>query len=135
MRLFELSLLGFVPSIFGGLLLNSWGDDVGRKPPIAIGFIGLLALVLIFISTIQFNLPLEVLLVGRAVSGVCGDFYGLAANGYAYVADISTPTERTVKLAAVSACMGFGGFVANMISGPWFEAQVISGNMLTSFYY
>lgn len=104
--------------------MNSWGDEVGRKPPIAIGFVGLFTLVVIYICTIEFNLPLFVLLVGRAVCGMCGDFYGLAANGYAYVADISQPHERTVKIAAVSACMGFGGLVANIISGPWIEAQV-----------
>ena len=84
----------------------------------------MLALAITYILTTQFKLPLEFLLLGRAFSGLTGDFYSLSATSYAYFADISTPATRTVNVAKAGACLGLGGLVANLISGPWIEAQV-----------
>ena len=81
-------------------------------------------MILVYLIVVKFQLNIAFLLIGRIVAGLTGDFTCILASCYAYLADISSPKERTFKVAVGEASCGFGGIFASCISGIWIVAQV-----------
>jgi MFS transporter, DHA1 family, tetracycline resistance protein len=88
-------------SFFGTPILSALSDKYGRRPLLLLGFCGL---ALNFFAT-AFATSLWMLVASRIVGG------GMQANAsvaQAYVADISTPEERTKRFGALGAMFGIG---------------------------
>ena len=120
------SLVYTISSSFFLVMSQVWGavsDSVGRKPVVVLGLVGF-ALSMAFVSAaVQLGLAgvLSVVWVfvalgaGRATFGAFGSATAPAAS--AYVADRTSPGERTEALATLSAGFGLGAAI-----GPAFAA-------------
>lgn len=122
----ELGLLMAVYSLMQLLFAPMWGrisDRVGRKPIIMIGIAGLaLSFFLMAIAT-----TLTMLFVARIIGGLLS-----AANMptvMAYVADITTPENRSRGMGMIGAAIGFG-----FIFGPAIGGVFSKTNLSTPFY-
>nr|XP_018671691.1 proton-coupled folate transporter-like [Ciona intestinalis] len=118
-----LNVAGVVPSVISATLIGSWGDTVGRRKPMISVYLGAVVMISIYISVFHFRLPLYVLLIGRLVCGLSGDFTALLASCFAYVADISSTQSRTIRFAVAEASIGIGGVVGSFVTGAWVKQQ------------
>ena len=116
--------LGMVPAFFSTLYISSWGDYVGRRPPLLISMFGIFILVILHIVIFYYQLSVAYILIPRIICGLCGDFSTVTASCFAYYADTSHKEDRTTKLALGEASIGLAGLLANLISGVWVESQV-----------
>ena len=82
-------------------------------------------MILIYFTVVHFRLNIAFLLIARIVAGLTGDFNCILALCYAHLADISSPNNRTFRIAIGEASTGLGGFLASIISGVWIDAQVL----------
>ena len=73
---------------------------------------------------VQLNLNIAFLLIARICAGLTGDFNSILASCYAYLSDLSSHKNRTVRIAIGEACTGIGGLLASIVSGIWIDAQV-----------
>jgi len=117
------NIAGFLTSFVFTPIITHRGDVVGRKPPLMFVFVGFFLFVSITIVTVSMNLSLYWLLVARLVCGLGGDYSALLACCYAYLSDVSTRHNRTMRLMVGEACMGLGGILGNLISGPWINSK------------
>lgn len=95
----------FFAPILGGL-----SDKYGRRPLLLIALLGLGLdyTVIIFAPTIAW------FFVARAVAGICG---GSMTVANAYIADISTPTDRAKNFGMIGAAFGLGFVVGPSLGG------------------
>jgi MFS transporter, DHA1 family, tetracycline resistance protein len=97
-------------SFFGTPILSALSDKYGRRPLLLLGFCGL---ALNFFATAMAT-SLWMLVASRIVGG------GMQANAsvaQAYVADISTPEERTKRFGALGAMFGIGFILGPALGG------------------
>jgi MFS transporter, DHA1 family, tetracycline resistance protein len=97
-------------SFFGTPILSALSDKYGRRPLLLLGFCGL---ALNFFAT-ALATSLWMLVASRIVGG------GMQANAsvaQAYVADISTPEERTKRFGALGAMFGIGFILGPALGG------------------
>jgi MFS transporter, DHA1 family, tetracycline resistance protein len=97
-------------SFFGTPVLAALSDKYGRRPLLLLGFCGL---ALNFFATAMAT-SLWMLVASRIVGG------GMQANAsvaQAYVADISTPEERTKRFGALGAMFGIGFILGPALGG------------------
>jgi MFS transporter, DHA1 family, tetracycline resistance protein len=109
-------------SFFGTPILSALSDRYGRRPLLLLGFCGL---ALNFFAT-ALATSLWMLVASRIVGG------GMQANAavaQAYVADISTPEERTKRFGALGAMFGIG-----FILGPALGGTLGAINMQLPFF-
>ena len=106
------------------MYITTWGDYIGRRPPLLISLFGITSLVALYIVIFYYELPVSYILIPRLICGLCGDFNCVTATIFAYYADISNQDNRTIKLALAEAAIGCAGLLANLISGVWVESQV-----------
>ena len=63
---------GLLPSVVTTLAVSSWGDYVGRRYPLMLTFFGFIIENIITAITVQFNLPLYLLVIGAIINGSFG---------------------------------------------------------------
>lgn len=101
---FEVGLLLSIYSIAQFIFSPLWGslsDRIGRRPVIMIGLLGGgLSYVLFAFST-----SLIWLFVARALAGVFG---GNISTAHAYIADVTSPEERSKGMGLIGAAFGLG---------------------------
>jgi MFS transporter, DHA1 family, tetracycline resistance protein len=88
-------------------VLGAWSDRFGRRPVILISCLGL-GLDYIFMAVAP---SLRWLFVGRLISGITASNVSTA---FAYITDITPPTERAKKFGMLGAAFGVG-----FVLGPW----------------
>ncbi|CAK8680146.1 proton-coupled folate transporter-like isoform X2 [Clavelina lepadiformis] len=118
-----LNIANFIPSFFTTVLIGGWGDRVGRRLPLICSFTGCVLLVAIYIVVVHLELDIFYLLIGQIVYGIGGGFSGILCSCYAYLADISTHEDRTVRVAIGEANLGLGSLFGNLVGGFWIAAQ------------
>lgn len=55
---------------------------------------------------VVFNMPLYFLLIGHILSGVLGDFGNILGCSFSYLSDVTTPDERTLRMAVMETGIG-----------------------------
>jgi MFS transporter, DHA1 family, tetracycline resistance protein len=119
---FSLSQLIFTP------VLGAWSDRIGRRPTILLG----LAVNGLAFTITGIGGALWVLFIARAVNGFGSSSLG-AAN--AYIADVTTPENRSKGLGMLGAAYGIGFVIGPAIGGvlgginqslPFFVAAVLA---------
>jgi multidrug resistance protein len=101
---FSFSQLIFTP------ILGSWSDRVGRRPVI---LLGLMINAIAFLVT-GIGGALWVLFIGRAVNGLGSSSLGVAN---AYVADVTSPENRSKGMGMLGAAFGIGFVIGPAIGG------------------
>jgi DHA1 family tetracycline resistance protein-like MFS transporter len=91
-------------------VLGAWADRFGRRPVILISCLGL-GLDYIFMALAP---SLSWLFVGRVISGITASNISTA---YAYITDISAPTERAKRFGMLGAAFGAGFVIGPAIGG------------------
>jgi len=115
-------------------LLGNLSDKYGRRPIILFSLLGF-SLDYIFLSLAP---TIEWLFVGRIIAGITGASFTTAT---AYIADISTPENRTKNFGLVGAAFGLGFIIGPVIGGllgqygarvPFYAAAILC---LLNFLY
>src|SRR5271170_2995522 len=91
-------------------VLGAWSDRFGRRPVILISCLGL-GLDYIFMAVAP---SLRWLFVGRLISGITASNVSTA---FAYITDISAPTERAKRFGMLGAAFGVGFVVGPAVGG------------------
>ena len=99
-----------IASFFGTPLLSALSDRYGRRPLLLLGFCGL---AINFFATAMAS-ALWMLVASRVVGGA---MQANAAVAQAYVADISTPEQRTKRFGALGAMFGIGFILGPALGG------------------
>ena len=135
-------LASSLPGAFTAILIGGWSDRVGRRLPILLALTGYAVEAATAMMTQYFSLPLEVLIAGSAVEGICGSYPTVLLAVYAHTADFSTPQQRTPRL-LVLALLEYGGVaVCALVSGImlkkygvfWTECLVLGGHIVSILY-
>jgi MFS family permease len=135
---FQAGLTASAGAVAWALMGAFWGrrsDRVGRKPVFLIGLAGLGVGFLIFsgiahlglIGGVSGGLLFALLFVGRILGGAL--FSASPAAAQAYIADVSTPEERTKQMALVGAATGMG-----FVLGPAFSGVLAGFGLLAPLY-
>ncbi|MGB9443491.1 MAG: TCR/Tet family MFS transporter [Candidatus Acidiferrum sp.] len=115
-------------------VLGAWSDRFGRRPVILISCLGL-GLDYIFMALAP---SLKWLFVGRIISGITASNVSTA---FAYITDISVPSERAKRFGMLGAAFGVGFVVGPAVGGllgqynlraPFWAAAALS---LANFLY
>ncbi|XP_068945928.1 proton-coupled folate transporter isoform X1 [Petaurus breviceps papuanus] len=118
-----IDLSGFFVGLFSATLLGPWGDKVGRRPLLVLTSFGLVLQVIVYILVVHLELHVGFLVLGRLLCAFLGDYNALLGASFASVADVSTPSSRTLRMALLEACLGISGILASIAGGHWIRAQ------------
>lgn len=114
-RPYNLGLMLAVYSAVAFVLSPVWGrisDRIGRKPVLVIGLVGYA------VSFLVFGLAAHILWLMYVSRVIGGGFSGaVTATAMAYVADITTPEERTKGMAFAGVSIGLGFILGPAIGG------------------
>ncbi len=112
-----------VPGIFVTLFLGSYSDKAGRRYAIVPPLLGSMCRTLSLVLVMLLDLPVWYLLIGSVLEGVGGFFPTLLSGCFSYVADVTHPDERRLRitilelimmLSAMVGPLGFGNFLQQL---------------------
>ncbi|CAB4028359.1 proton-coupled folate transporter-like, partial [Paramuricea clavata] len=117
-----IGMAGTFPAIFSSLIYGPVSDRKGRIPIMRLPPIGGLIDVSITLATIYLELPLYIMAIGSAISGLSGQYTTLIFTVTAYVTDTtSDPAKLSLRFARLEAMALLGGTIAQATSGLWVE--------------
>lgn len=121
-----------IPSLLIAMYLGSWSDKFGRKWPVVFPPLGgvCACLVYIVISVVE-DAPVGWICLASLLSGLTGGFVTCISSCMTYIASVSTPENRTVRISRLEAMTFFGGTVGPFISGTMLE---VTGHAYAFFY-
>jgi MFS transporter, DHA1 family, tetracycline resistance protein len=109
----EIGFLLSIFSIFQFLFSPFWGalsDRIGRRPVLLISLLGAGLSYLLF----AFGTTFEVLLIARGLAGLFG---GNISTAHAYIADVTSPEERSKGMGLIGAAFGLGFVIGPLLGG------------------
>lgn len=107
-----------VPSIFASLVYGSWSDRVGRRMVMILPPVGNVLLNINYLLNVHFfSLDVNYLLIGIIISGFFGGFATVILSVFAYISDISSKTDRTLRVGLLESMIFFGATAGNLIGG------------------
>lgn len=113
------SLIQLVPSAFICLFVGSWSDTYGRKVPIIVALIGIILDGLGTTVCAHFlHSRAEYIFIPAIFTGLSGGFISTLLILYSYVADISTPSNRTMKFALLEVAFSIS-MPLGSLAGGW----------------
>jgi len=113
-----------VPAIVFSLFAGSYSDQVGRRPLLAIPFLGNIFSYLCILINLYWwdQLPAEFLLTS-GIAGLSGGYVCLNIGLYSYIADTTLPDKRTCRMSFLNGIFSLG-FVLGVqlgaaVTGYW----------------
>lgn len=144
---FEVGLIMAAYSLMQFIFAPMWGalsDRIGRRPVLLVSLAGAAVSYGIFAvgSAMTGRVALGVILLSRMFAGICGANITVAQ---AYIADITTPEERSKKMGLIGMAFGLGfivgpalAVVAQGLFGPtgpgWAAAAICGVNFLLAIF-
>jgi len=127
------NLIAGLLSAFTSAKLGALSDRYGRTKMIALTSMGSLAgdIFVIMAATKPDTFPVNWILVGYALDGICGSFTTAFALVHAYVTDCVQPAYRNVAFGYFHACL-FTGIAVGPLAAGFLTKQ--TGTPVTSFY-
>ena len=108
-----------IPGMVTILILGPLSDRFGRKPILLLALIGTLLQGVVAMVIVGFNLSPYYFVLASFLTGICGDFTGLLAGAFSYIADVSTPKWRTFRIGLIEGMLALGGASGQFLSGYW----------------
>jgi MFS transporter, DHA1 family, tetracycline resistance protein len=120
-----------------GPVIGNLSDRYGRRPIMLIA----LAVMSLDYAIMAFAGSIWLLLVGRVIAGICASTYATAG---AYVADISSPQDRSKNFGLIGAAFGIGFVLGPLLGGImstfgprapfWLAAGVAGLNLIFGYF-
>ena len=108
-----------IPAMITVLTLGPLSDRYGRKILLVTAVVGALLQSVIALIIVNFQLSPYFFILASFFTGMCGDFTGLLAGAFSYIADVSTPKWRTFRIGMIEGMLAIGGAVGQFLSGYW----------------
>ena len=70
---------------------------------------------------ICFKLPIFFLMLSSFIGGMCGCFPTIILSVFSYIADITLPDQRAMRLGILEAVAFISGMISHLSSGWWIE--------------
>ena len=113
-----LNIARTLPAVFVTIFLGAWSDKVGRKVVIILPVLGdFFGFFFFLMSALYLELSLNYLLIGCLISGCFGNFTTMLQASCAYVADVSSVGERTIRIAFLEFMNHLGRTIGPAIAG------------------
>ena len=123
-----------VPSIFITILMGPLTDRFGRKMGVYLPALGNTLQGIFSIFIIKYNLNPYYFILANFIGGIFGDFTGILASSFSYVADISSPRWRSLRIGLVESGLAFGGSIGVFFGGYWLNKINCDFIPVTIFY-
>ncbi|XP_061106353.1 lysosomal proton-coupled steroid conjugate and bile acid symporter SLC46A3 [Conger conger] len=120
------------PSLVMSLLLVSFSDRCGRKLAIVTPLVGDFQFALTYFLVSHFSLDLNLVLASAFVMGLTGGPTTLIGGSFAYVADVCSSGQKTVRMAALDMLLGVLCGLASFCTGFFIRAAGFSWPFLTA---
>ena len=112
------SLLVAMPST---VLLGIWSETDGRKVVLIVSLLGTVLRVALFIIVILFQESFYFFVIASLITSTLGYDTSLMASSMAFIADITSGGQRTLRIVFLDCAKGFGIGVAYFVSGFYLE--------------
>ena len=112
-----LTLSFLIPSFFSSLILGSCSDQFGRKSVLLFPFIGSASRQLVTIIVVGFNLNVAYLFIGNVMDGICGGTGVIVMSCFAYLSDITTHQQRTIRVVILECSGSIGLILGSLVTG------------------
>ena len=115
------TLISLSLSLIASLFLVPYSDVFGRKPFLALVFLGQAAGTVISLIIVYFNLNMYYFILSSIANGLGGSFGIMLAACSAYVTDITPPRWLAVRMAILGGVIFVGSASASSASDKWIQ--------------
>ena len=130
-------LIGLLFTAFSGMqfltapLWGRWSDRIGRRPVVLLGLVGSFLSYLLFgLSEVLPN-ALVWLFASRLAAGIFG---GTISTAYAYIADVTSETERGRGMALIGMAFGIGFTLGPAIGGLGYNLHPMAPGLIAAAF-
>ena len=116
-------LISLSLSVITSLFLIPYSDVYGRKPFVAIVFVGQIAATVVSIFIVYFKLNMYYFCLTAAINGISGGFGVILASSFAYISDITPPRWLTIRMAVLGAIVFAGAAAGSPAADKWMDAN------------
>ncbi|XP_033103769.1 proton-coupled folate transporter-like [Anneissia japonica] len=107
-----------IPAIFTSICFGAWSDKYGRKPMMILPAFGFIVLSIFYLfEALNMEMPLEFLIIGNLIAGICGGFVAITFATFSYIADVTTKENRTVRMGILQSMTFSSSIVGLLTSG------------------
>ncbi len=110
-----------VPSIVVTLIFGPLTDRYGRKIGIVLPAVGVALQSIFSICIVVYSLHPYYFILANFISALFGNFTCLLAASFSYIADVSSPRWRSLRIGIVEAGLAFGSFAGHLLGGYWLD--------------
>lgn len=122
-----------VPAVVMTVVLGSVTDRFGRKIGMIVPTLGLTLETFLAIIIVVYNLNPYYFILSSFTGGCFGSLSTILASSFSYVADISSPRWRSLRIGIVEAGVAFGGSAGQFFVGLWLDR--VQCNYLPPLYF
>ena len=110
-----------VPSVVITLILGPITDRYGRKIGIILPAVGVIIQTIFSIFIVRFSLHPYYFILANFLGGLFGNFACMLAASFSYIADVSTPRWRSLRIGIVEAGLAIGSSIGHLLGGYWLD--------------
>ena len=122
-RLLYIHLASLLMAIPSTILLGIWSETEGRKNVLILSLLGTLLRVALFIMITHFQEPFHFFIIASLVTSTCGYKTSFMAICMAFIADITSNQQRTLRIVFLDCATGLGIGLAYFISGFYLDCD------------
>ena len=106
-----------IPGMITVLIVGPLSDRFGRKVVLLLALFGSLLQSVLAFFIIWFHLDPYFFILANLFTGLGGDFTGVLAGSFSYIADVSSPKWRTFRIGFIECMLALGGALGQFLSG------------------
>lgn len=134
------NIAGHIVPIILALFLGAWSDRRGRKIPLILGLSGKLYYsLMVIVNSTQTTWPLQYVIYTATIpSAFTGADVAIFASCFAYISDITSVKDRTIRITILDACylstmptgVALGSYLYSYVVGKSFTSMFIINSSL-----